>query len=149
MDRVRVCTCRLQQQHATVDEKLKFVKRWVASHIEDGDKELGKPVLTTEFGLSHRAKGFDHSHRDVFYKAVYDIVYRSAVRAGAGAGAFVWQLAVEDMEEFHDDFSVVPSEHPSLHRLIKSQSCRLAKLRRGVGGEEAKRMLSVCAAGSS
>lgn len=139
----------LQQQHATVDEKLKFVKRWVASHIEDGDRELGKPVLTTEFGLSHRAKGFDHSHRDVFYKAVYDIVYRSAVRGGAGAGAFVWQLAVEDMEEFHDDFSVVPSEHPSLHRLIKSQSCRLAKLRRGVGGEEAKRTLSVCAAGSS
>jgi mannan endo-1,4-beta-mannosidase len=60
----------------------------------------------------------------------------------------VWQLAVEDMEEFHDDFSVVPREHPSLHRLIKSQSCRLAKLRHGVG-EEAKRTLSVCAAGSS
>ena len=64
MDRVRVCTCRLQQQHATVDERLKFLKRWVASHIEDGDKELGKPVLTTEFGLSHRATGFDHSHRE-------------------------------------------------------------------------------------
>lgn len=131
-----------------MDEKLKFVKRWVASHIEDGDKELGKPVLATEFGLSHRAKGFHHSHRDVFYKAVYDTVYRSAARGGAGAGAFVWQLAVEDMEEFHDDFSVVPREHPSLHRLIKSQSCRLAKLRHGVG-EEAKRTLSVCAAGSS
>jgi mannan endo-1,4-beta-mannosidase len=35
------------------------------------------------------------------------------------------------MEEFHDFFSVVPSEHPSLLRLSKEQSCRLAKLRRG------------------
>ncbi|KAJ1285366.1 hypothetical protein BS78_03G274000 [Paspalum vaginatum] len=138
----------LQHKHATVDEKLKFVKQWVASHVEDGDKELGKPVLTTEFGLSQRAKGFQYSQRDVFYKAIYDAVYRSAVRGGAGAGAFVWQLAVEGMEEYHDDFSVVPSEHPSLDKLIKAQSCRLAKLRRGVG-EEAKRTLSVCAAAAS
>ncbi|CAO2182914.1 unnamed protein product [Urochloa humidicola] len=138
----------LLKQHATVDEKLKFVKQWVASHIEDGDKELNKPVLTTEFGLSHRAKGYDPSHRDVFYKAIYDIVYRSATRGGAGAAAFVWQLAPEGMEEFHDDYSVVPSEHPSLYRLIKKQSCRLGKLRRGEGGET-KRALSACAAGSS
>lgn len=140
--------CRLLKQHATVEEKLKFVKQWVASHIEDGDKELGKPVLTTEFGLSRRALGFDPSHRDIFYKAIYDIVYRSAVKGGAGAAAFVWQLAPEGMEEFHDDYSVVPSEHPSLHRLIKVQSCRLAKLRPDAG-EEAKRALKACAAGSS
>ncbi|TKW16735.1 hypothetical protein SEVIR_5G318900v4 [Setaria viridis] len=138
----------LQKQHATVNEKLQFVKRWVSSHIEDGDKELNKPVLTTEFGLSHRAQGFDPSHRDVFYKAIYDIVYASASRGGAGAAALVWQLAPEGMEEFHDDYSVVPSEHPSLRRLIKKQSCRLAKLRPGVG-EEAKRVLAACAAGSS
>nr|CAB3474236.1 unnamed protein product [Digitaria exilis] len=139
----------LLKQHATVDEKLKFVKQWVASHFEDGDKELGKPVLATEFGLSRRAQGFDPSHRDVFYKAIYDIVYRSAVRGGAGAAAFVWQLAPEGMEEFHDDYSVVPSEHPSLRRLIKAQSCRLAKLHPDAG-EEAKRALKACsAAGSS
>lgn len=138
----------LLKQHATAEEKLEFAKRWVASHIEDGDTELGKPVLTTEFGLSRRAQGFDPSHRDVLYRAIYDIVYGSAARGGAGAAAFVWQLAPEGMEEYHDDYSVVPSEHPSLRRLIKEQSCRLAKLRPGAG-EEARRALAACAAGSS
>jgi len=139
---------RLLKQHATAEEKLEFAKRWVASHIEDGDTELGKPVLTTEFGLSKRAQGFDPSHRDVLYRAIYDIVYGSAARGGAGAAAFVWQLAPEGIEEYHDDYSVVPSEHPSLRRLIKEHSCRLAKLRPGAG-EEARRALAACAAGSS
>jgi hypothetical protein len=58
----------------------------------------------------------------------------------------VWQLAVERMEEYLDDFAIVPSERPSLQRMIKAQSCRLAKLRQhGDGGGEARRALSVCA----
>ena len=64
---MRARTCRGLQAAAAarqVEEKLKFVMHWIVSHIEDGDKELGKPVLTTEFGLSHRATGFDHSHRE-------------------------------------------------------------------------------------
>lgn len=129
--------------HAKLEEKLKFVIQWITSHVEDGDEELKKPVLVTEFGLSHMVEGFDHSHRDVFYKAVYDIVHESARRGGAGAGAFVWQLAAEGMEEYHDGFAIVPSERPSMHRLIKEQSCRLATLR--YGEEEVKRILkTVC-----
>lgn len=129
--------------HANFEEKLKFVTQWITSHVEDGDTELKKPVLVTEFGLSYVAEGFDHSHRDVFYKAVYDIVHESAKRGGAGAGAFVWQLAVEGMEEYHDGFAIVPSDRPSMHRLIKEQSCRLATLR--YGEQEAKRILkTVC-----
>ena len=129
--------------HAKLEEKLKFVTQWITSHVEDGDEELKKPVLVTEFGLSHMVEGFDDSHRDVFYKAVYDIVHESARRGGAGAGAFVWQLAVEGMEEYHDGFAIVPSERPSMHRLIKEQSCRLATLR--YGEEEVKRILkTVC-----
>jgi mannan endo-1,4-beta-mannosidase len=138
------CVCRVQ--HAKLDEKLKFVTRWITAHVEDGEKELDKPVLTTEFGLSHTVEGFDHSHRELFYRAVFDTVYESAKRGGAGAGAFVWQLAVERMEEYLDDFAIVPSERPSLQRMIKAQSCRLAKLRQhGDGGGEARRALSVCA----
>ena len=124
---------------ANLEEKLKFVTQWVSSHIEDGDKELNKPVLLTEFGLSHLAKGFDQSHRDEFYKAVYDIVHASARKGGAGAGAMVWQLAAEGMEEFNDAFAIVPSETPSMQRLLREQSCRLAALR--YGEAEAKRML--------
>ncbi|TVU35120.1 hypothetical protein EJB05_16991 [Eragrostis curvula] len=131
-------------QDAKLDEKVKFVTQWITAHVEDAEKELGKPLLTTEFGVSHMAKGFDHSHRDLLYRAVFDTVYESAKRRGAGAGAFVWQLAVERMEEYLDDFAVVPSEKPLLHRLIKAQSCRLAKLAHGKGGD-ARRTLSACA----
>ncbi|KAL5221801.1 hypothetical protein ABZP36_026514 [Zizania latifolia] len=129
--------------HANLDEKVKFAKRWITSHVEDGDKELDKPVLVSEFGLSHLVEGFDESHRDALYKAVYDIVRDSARRGGAGAGAFVWQLAAEFMEEYHDGFAIVPSERPSMQRLITEQSCRLAALRNG--NSEANRVLkTVC-----
>lgn len=130
--------------HANLEEKLKFVTQWVSSHFEDGDTELGgKPVVLTEFGLSHMVKGFSQSHRDAFYKSVYDIVHESAKRGGAGAGAMVWQLAAEGMEEFHDGFAIVPSERPSMQKLLTAQSCRLAALRHGE--QEAKRILKpVC-----
>ncbi|XP_047060793.1 mannan endo-1,4-beta-mannosidase 2-like [Lolium rigidum] len=130
-------------QKANLEDKLKFVTQWVTSHFEDGDKELNKPVLLTEFGLSRLVKGFDQSHRDAFYKAVYDIAHESAQRGGAGAGAMVWQLAVEDMEDYHDAFSIVPSETPSMQKLLKEQSCRLAALRHGEA--EAKILKTVCA----
>lgn len=146
---IGVChVCRLQ--HAKLDEKLKFVNKWITAHVEDGETVLDKPVLTTEFGLSHTVQGFEHSHRDLFYRAVFDIVYESAKRGGAGSGAFVWQLAVERMEEYLDDFAIVPSARPSVRRLIKAQSCRLAKLRQhGEGGGDARKTLSACAGLSS
>jgi mannan endo-1,4-beta-mannosidase len=74
---------------------------------------------------------------------VYDIAHESAQRGGAGAGAMVWQLAVEDMEDYHDAFSIVPSETPSMQKLLKEQSCRLASLRHGEA--EAKILKTVCA----
>uniref|UniRef100_A0ACD5VI16 Uncharacterized protein n=1 Tax=Avena sativa TaxID=4498 RepID=A0ACD5VI16_AVESA len=129
---------------ANLEEKLKFVTQWVSSHFEDGDKELHKPVLLAEFGLSHLVKGFDQSHRDAFYKAVYDIAHESAKKGRAGAGAMVWQLAAEGMEEYMDAFAIVPSERPSMQRLLREQSCRLAALR--YGEAEARRTLrTVCA----
>uniref|UniRef100_A0A0D9V5K3 mannan endo-1,4-beta-mannosidase n=1 Tax=Leersia perrieri TaxID=77586 RepID=A0A0D9V5K3_9ORYZ len=131
-------------QHASLDEKLKFMTRWITSHVEDGDRELDKPVLVTEFGLSHQVEGFDDAHRDVLYRAVYDIVHGSARRGGAAGGALVWQLAAEGMEDYHDGFSIVPSERPSMMRLMKEQSCRLAAVR--YGEEKARKALkTVCA----
>ncbi|KAK1321254.1 Mannan endo-1,4-beta-mannosidase 2 [Acorus calamus] len=112
-------------------EKLKYVPKWMDSHIDDGDRELGKPIMVTEFGLSNLNKDFDHSHRDAFYKAIYDIFYESAKKGGAGAGTFVWQLLVGGMEEYNDDFGIVAWERPSLYGLIKEQSCRLAEVRYG------------------
>ncbi|XP_057527626.1 mannan endo-1,4-beta-mannosidase 2-like [Amaranthus tricolor] len=118
-------------QWLTVDnleDKLKFVKKWVSSHIEDGDKQLKKPVMLTEFGLSSDNKDFDPSHRDRLIKLVYDIFYKSAKKNGSGAGSFIWQFFVEGMNDFHDDFGLIPWKRKSTYDLITGQSCRLALL---------------------
>uniref|UniRef100_A0A1D1XMG2 mannan endo-1,4-beta-mannosidase n=1 Tax=Anthurium amnicola TaxID=1678845 RepID=A0A1D1XMG2_9ARAE len=109
-------------------EKIKYVSRWVKSHIDDGDHELGKPVMFTEFGLSNKNKDFEHSQRETFYKGIFDIMYDSARKYGSGAGTFIWQLLVGGMEEYNDDFGIVPGERPSIYKLMKEQSCRLAAI---------------------
>lgn len=97
------------------------------SHIEDGNKELRKPVMFTEFGLSNLNKDFEPSQRDRFYGTIYNIIYKSAKKGGSGAGALIWQYLVEGMEEYNDDFGMVPWERPSLYALVVRQSCRLAR----------------------
>lgn len=116
---------------AELDEKLEYISKWMTSHIEDGYSELKKPVLFTEFGLSNKNRNFDHSHRETFYKLIFDTVYESARKNGAGAGAFIWQLLVPGMEKYNDEFGIIPGERPSIDRLIKKQSCRLMSLRQG------------------
>ncbi|PIA35283.1 hypothetical protein AQUCO_03600154v1 [Aquilegia coerulea] len=116
-----------------LEDTLNYTKKWVTSHIEDGDKILKKPVLFAEIGLSYNNKDFEPSQREVFYKAIYDIIYKSAKRHRAGAGAFIWQFMVGGMQEYNDDFGIVPWERPSTFRLITEQSCRLAAVQQGQG----------------
>ncbi|KAK9152762.1 hypothetical protein Sjap_000242 [Stephania japonica] len=113
-----------------LETKLKFVEKWVVSHIDDGDKVLKKPVMFTEFGLSNMNKDFELSQRDKLYKRIFDNVYRSAKKNGAGAGTFIWQFMVGGMEEYNDDFGIVPWERPTTYRLITEQSCKLALIHR-------------------
>ncbi|KAJ0986422.1 hypothetical protein J5N97_004778 [Dioscorea zingiberensis] len=131
---------------AELDEKMKYIYKWVISHIEDGDKVLKKPVLLTEFGLSDRNKKFDHSHRDELYKTIFDIMYKSARDKGAGAGALIWQLMVEGMEKFTDDYGIVPGERPSMDKLMKKQSCRLLALHHGTDQWPKRRSKTQCIA---
>jgi mannan endo-1,4-beta-mannosidase len=44
----------------TFEEKLKFVVKWMQSHIEDGLKELKKPVLFTELAYQTRTRTTNH-----------------------------------------------------------------------------------------
>ncbi|KAF9610824.1 hypothetical protein IFM89_025190, partial [Coptis chinensis] len=111
-----------------IEDKLKFVKEWMLSHIDDGDHILKKPVLFTEFGLSKNKKNFEPSNRDRFYKTIFDTIYKSAGKNGAGAGALAWQFMVEGMEEYSDDYGIVPWEIPSIYKLIKEQSRKLAEI---------------------
>ncbi|KAL2245721.1 mannan endo-1,4-beta-mannosidase 2-like [Sesamum indicum] len=108
--------------------KLKFVYKWMLSHIEDGDKELKKPVMFTEFGLSTENNDFTPTQRERMYKVIYDVIYKSALRNKAGAGALVWQFLVEGMEDFNDDFGIIPWKRPSTYKLFTEQSCRLARV---------------------
>lgn len=112
-----------------IEDQLKFVSKWVRSHIDDGDRELKKPVLFAEFGLSNTNKDFQPSHRDIFYKAIYNVIYKSAKKNRSGAGALAWQFMVGGMEDYNDDNGIVPWERPSIYEVITEQSCRLAALR--------------------
>lgn len=107
------------------EEKLEYVSLWMQSHIDDGDKELKKPVMFTEFGYSNLNEDYKPSQRDKFFKVVFDVLYESAKKNGSGAGSFLWQLAMED---YNDDFGMVPWERPSMDHIITKHSCRLARL---------------------
>ncbi|KAJ0971441.1 hypothetical protein J5N97_019400 [Dioscorea zingiberensis] len=128
---------------ADLDEQMKYIFKWVKSHIEDGETVLKKPVLLSEFGFSINNKNFDHSHRDTLYKSVFDIMYKSARKQGAGAGALVWQLLVDGMDQYGDDYGIIPKKSSSLFNLMKRQSCRLLVLHHGKDWEK-KRSGDVC-----
>ncbi|KAM7270967.1 hypothetical protein ACFE04_030181 [Oxalis oulophora] len=104
----------------------KYFAKWIVSHIEDGDKELNKPVMFTEYGLSNLNKDYEPAQREKLYRMVFNIMHKSARKNKSGAGALIWQLFVEGMEEFNDDFGFVPWEWPSLHKLMAEHSCKLA-----------------------
>ncbi|XP_074588277.1 mannan endo-1,4-beta-mannosidase 2-like [Curcuma longa] len=109
--------------HANLSEKTSYAFKWIVSHIEDGEKELAKPILFSEFGLSDKNKDS--------YKSILDTIYYSAAMDGAAAGALIWQLLPGEMENYNDDFSIVPGESQAIDRLLKEQSCRLMALRHG------------------
>ncbi|MQM21453.1 hypothetical protein Taro_054494 [Colocasia esculenta] len=115
--------------NTVLEEKVKYLGNWVDTHVNDSQYILKKPVLFAEIGsYLHVDKQGIHD-RDVFLKTVYDKIYESGKKGEAGAGALIWQLMVEGMQErYGDKFSLVAREHPSTYKLIKQQSCRLRHL---------------------
>lgn len=111
--------------HADASAKTDFILRWLDSHISDGENMLKKPVLVTEVGCPLHVKNQGSYDRDTLLKAVYDRIFESAKKGQAGAGALIWQLLVEGMEEYGDRFSFVAWKQPSTYKLIVEQSCRL------------------------
>ncbi|MBA0766129.1 hypothetical protein Gotri_015197 [Gossypium trilobum] len=110
------------------EEKRNYVSKWMHSHIEDCDKELKKPVMFTEYGLSDQNKDFQLSQREQLYRTIQDIIYKSAKKKGSGAGALVWQFFVEGMQEYSDDFGMVPWQSPPIYKLTIEHSCKLARI---------------------
>lgn len=119
-------TCRIPK--ASLEEKVEYLSSWVDSHVNDSEHVLKKPVLFSEVGSHLRVKKNGTYDRDILLKIVYDKVYESAKKGQAAAGALIWQLMVEGMQSYQDEFSLVASEHPSTYKLIAQQSCRLRNL---------------------
>ncbi|CAK8536418.1 unnamed protein product [Lathyrus sativus] len=117
------------EDEKAIETQLKFVYKWMLSHIEDGDKVLNKPVLFSEYGLSKTNQNFTISAREKMYETILNIVYKSAKRNRSGAGALVWQFLVSGMEDYTDDYGIVPGESSSTQSLFIKHSCRLAKLK--------------------
>ncbi|OIW01583.1 hypothetical protein TanjilG_23894 [Lupinus angustifolius] len=115
-------------RHQDFEDQLKFVSKWMVSHIEDGEMVLKKPVLFSEYGLSQTMKNFTLSNREKMHRTVLDIIYKSAKKNRSGAGALVWQFLVGGMKEFCDEYGMVPYES-STHSLFIEQSCRLARVK--------------------
>ncbi|XP_042477877.1 mannan endo-1,4-beta-mannosidase 6-like [Macadamia integrifolia] len=110
---------------ADLEEKARFLSRWVDYHINDAERVLKKPVLFTEVGSSLHTNNQGTNDRDFLLKITYDKVYESAKKKQAGAGVLIWQLMVEGVESYNDEFSLVAWEHPSTYKLILEHSCRL------------------------
>lgn len=117
--------------HADLEAKTNYLSNWVDSHISDGDFVLRKPVLFTEIGSRWDVDGKGVHERDVLLKIVYDKIYESAKKRQAGSGALIWQLLVEDVDRYSDQFSFIPQDSPSTYKLIKEQSCRLQRISAG------------------
>jgi mannan endo-1,4-beta-mannosidase len=114
------------------EDYMKFLSKWMLSHIEDGDNVLNKPVLFSEFGLSDSIKNYSMSNREKMYKTILDISHKSAKNNRSGAGAMVWQFLVGGMSDFIDDFGMVPWEKPSIYSMFTQHSCRLSKVNKGL-----------------
>lgn len=115
--------CRIPE--ADLEAKVKYLSIWVDAHISDGENVLKKPVLFTEVGAPLSVETGGVHDRDIILKTVYDKIYDSAKKRGAGAGALIWQLLVEGVDEYRDKFSLVAWRYPSTYKLILEQSCRL------------------------
>ncbi|KAL3355087.1 hypothetical protein AABB24_019268, partial [Solanum stoloniferum] len=110
------------------DARVDFLSHWVDSHINEAEKILKKPVLFTEVGFPSSIQKNGLYDRNIFLKIVYDKIYESAKKKRAGAGALVWQLLVEGMERYGDQFSFIAWKHPSTYKLMVEQSCRLLNI---------------------
>ncbi|KAL3850921.1 hypothetical protein ACJIZ3_012803 [Penstemon smallii] len=113
---------------ADLEAKVKYLSNWADAHISDSENVLKKPVLFTEVGAPLTINTEGLYDRDILLKIVYDKIYESAKEREAGSGVLIWQLLVEGVEEYSDEFSFVAWKYPSTYKLILEQSSRLQNM---------------------
>ena len=122
-------------------EKLDYLKRWVAAHIEDGAR-LGKPIIVEEFGKVIPSSFVyssgllqpgewvqsDLSVRNRFFQAVYDLAEASALKGGTVGGSNFWVLYRNDGQGSVDPYRVTISDN-STFQVIANHRWNLRKVR--------------------
>ncbi|KAM0903819.1 hypothetical protein ACQ4PT_018422 [Festuca glaucescens] len=104
------------------EAQVEFMRKWMASHIEDAAKELQKPLIVSEFGWSSRSNGYTVAARDDYFCMVYDAIYASVKEGGPCAGGLFWQLMAPGMDGWTDGYEVVVERCPTTTAII-SQEC--------------------------
>ncbi|KAM0940757.1 putative mannan endo-1,4-beta-mannosidase [Dioscorea sansibarensis] len=108
-----------------------FAQRWMWSHWDDASKILKKPIVIAEFGKSDKDAGYSVTARDKYMSTIYRNIYNFAKSSdGTFGGGLVWQLMAEGMQNYHDGYEIIISEHPSTAGLITRQSHAMASLNR-------------------
>ncbi|KAF2580754.1 hypothetical protein F2Q68_00002810 [Brassica cretica] len=110
-----------------LDEKslLDYLRKNLAGHIEDAQNVLKKPLILGEFGKPSDAPGYTQAQRDAVFTTAFDIIYVSAQKGGAAAGALFWHLISDDMNNFRDAYSISLSEKSSTINIIGQQSRKM------------------------
>lgn len=122
------CNHRLPGQ--SFSDQLAFLTAWVGAHVSDGFA-VKKPLLFAEFGLSKNSQGsYTDENRVTLFSALYASIYSSALTGGPAAGALVWQLSTQDLENTvaTDGYAVLLSLDSPVTSLISLQSQKLTAL---------------------
>ncbi|CAH9051313.1 unnamed protein product [Cuscuta europaea] len=110
------------------EEQMAFMVRWISSHWQDAENILKKPLVLAEFGKSSHDPGYTLTARDSFMTNVYRDAYNLAHSSGTMAGAMIWQLMAEGMEDWDDGYSIVLADYPSTAGIIAGQSYVMSTL---------------------
>nr|BAK05001.1 predicted protein [Hordeum vulgare subsp. vulgare] len=106
---------------STSEQQVEFMKKWMASHIEDAAAALRKPLLVAEFGWKSSGNAAVAA-RDDYLRMVYDAIYASVKGGGPCAGGLFWQVMAPRMESWADGYEVV-LERSSTTAAVVSQEC--------------------------
>nr|GEY81654.1 mannan endo-1,4-beta-mannosidase 6-like isoform X5 [Tanacetum cinerariifolium] len=84
------------------DSHICLIKSWMQSHIDDAEKYLEMPVVSSEFGASTKDPGYNVSFCDIMISTVYNTVLDSVRKGWCGSRSLLWHV-FPDGTEYMDD----------------------------------------------
>lgn len=110
-------------------------------------KELKKPLVFAEFGMSKRDPGYTTAERDAYIDVVYGDIFSFARAGGAFGGGLVWQLMAAGMDSYYDGYEIVLSQEPDTSGVLARQSRLMTSLRHTMSRPHSGPQIGAAAAG--